>query len=91
MGYFADPRCLYHDGVYYAYATNNYKINKTNVPLASSNDFNSGWSFVDYHDILPDPGPWTAKDKDGNANLWDPSVAYVVGAIPPSHTNNFTN
>ena len=79
-GDFADPRCMYHDGVYYAYGTNNYNANRTNVPVATSMQFNKGWSFVDYHDTLPNAGAWTAKDENGDANVWDPSVFYVVSS-----------
>ena len=85
---FADPRCLYHEGTYYAYATNNYGINKTNVPLATSHEFNTGWSYVNYHDTLPDPGSWTKKDENGNAIIWDPSVFYVVCVKPACYKGN---
>ena len=78
---FADPRCLYQGGHYYAYATNNYNINKTNVPIAMSKKFNTGWSFVDHHDTLPDPGSWTKKDGNNNAKVWDPSVFHVVSVF----------
>ena len=80
---FADPRVFHHDGTYYAYATNNFAANKTNVPLAMSKDFRKGWKWYNYHDTLPDPGVWTTAAQNGSGQghvVWDPSVAATVSS-----------
>lgn len=79
---FADPRIYLENGTYYAFATNKFGANPSrNVPVATSNLFSTGWKPNDAN-LLPNPGPWTHKDSDGNAGVWDPSVAKYV-YLPP--------
>ena len=58
---FADPSILEVDGKYYAFATNQFKDSKINVPVAKSNNFETGWALDEKLDALPDPGPWVEK------------------------------
>ena len=88
-GDFADPRALRYlnldspsGGPYYAYASNNYNGQMTNVPLAiSTKSVNSGWSWSNDPDMLPAPGAWTTYDPDNpkiNPAVDNPFVAEVV-------------
>jgi hypothetical protein len=79
---FADPRIYLENGTYYAFATNKFGANLSrNVPVATSTHFSTGWKPNDAN-LLPNPGSWTYKDSDGNAGVWDPSVAKYV-CFPP--------
>ena len=67
----------------YAYATNNWPTNHTNVPIAFSSDFRTGWQYVNWHDAFPYCPSWAAYDETnttnrGSCNIWDPFVAYYV-------------
>ena len=76
-GDFADPCIIEYGGKYYAFGTNNFNIGQ-NVPVAMSDNFATGWKNLNLTTVLPDPGNWTYRDKNGNANVWDPDVNYIV-------------
>ena len=83
---FADPCIIKTGGKYYAFATNHNPVTEggpyVNVPIASSDDFTKGWTFhADKTNVLPDPGKWTVKNSDGNAQVGAPDVSKIVRAL----------
>lgn len=91
---FPDPTILQHNGTWYAFATNNaagileqphnrssYEYGRSNVQLATSDDF-SNWTLQDYtHDPLPILGDWvdrnftnTTNPPIPKANVWAPAI-----------------
>ncbi|KAI9722132.1 MAG: hypothetical protein M1828_004946 [Chrysothrix sp. TS-e1954] len=71
---FADPRSIKVGDTYYAFATNHFKSDGINAPVATSQHFSTGWSQSNVN-VLQHPGQWTYKDSTGNAHVWDPAVA----------------
>ena len=69
---FPDPSILYHDGITYAFATNNHQSeDPVHVQIATSYD-NATWSIEDV-DALPNIAPW----QTGRA-VWAPDVKHLA-------------
>ncbi|KAK5088435.1 hypothetical protein LTR05_002653 [Lithohypha guttulata] len=65
---FPDPALVSVDGVWLAFATAG---NGRNVQVAASASFSEhSWRLLEDVDVLPDPGPWAANDR----NIWAPHV-----------------
>ncbi|KIV85148.1 hypothetical protein PV11_00880 [Exophiala sideris] len=70
---FADPAIIAHNGISYAFATNNKGVgaDRINVQVATSTD-NKTWTLMDHHDALPHVGAW-----ETGAGVWAPDVVQV--------------
>lgn len=68
---FPDPSVLYHDGITYAFATNNRQPDLIHVQVATSID-NETWSIEEGLDALPYLAPW----QTGRA-VWAPDVKHL--------------
>lgn len=71
---FPDPALVSVDGMWLAFATAG---NGRNVQVAASASFSEhSWRLLEDVDVLPDPGPWAANDR----NIWAPHVYGLVSA-----------
>lgn len=70
---FPDPCIIYHDGISYAFATNNRGVGDQliHIQMATSTD-NATWSLLEHEDALPTMAPWETGDK-----VWAPDVVQL--------------
>lgn len=70
---FPDPCVIYHDGITYAFGTNNRKIGPAHVHVqVAESTNNKTWTLQSHLDALPNVGPW----QSGRA-IWAPDVKHL--------------